>query len=283
MFNKLDRNSRSLLILGVLLAVIAFALAFSVLSKASSSASQAAVQATPGPVGQVLLAKTKVPTFTQINDAQAALQQYFNEEPVQQYLKAHNGYIPPDYVQGTAGLEALLAQGTRHLATELSNGDPLLTSELITNTAPGAVDYSSLLNKGEVAETIAVPPVAAGNGNIQVSDHVDLLVTYKLPLQGSAPRLPGIDRSASPANTWETQTTLQNLRVLNVASTNYTLAVTHQDALTLKWVKDTNGTVDLVVRAADDSGSKPAYYRTTAILPNYLADARHMRDPFTQP
>ena len=279
MFNKLDRNSRSLLILGVVLAVIAFALAFSVLSKASSSASQAVVQPTPGPVGQVLFAKTQVPTLTQITDAQSAVQQYFREEPVQQYLKAHNGAIPPDYVQGTPGLEALLAQGSRHLATGLSNGDPLLASELITNTAPGTVDYSSLLTKGEVAETIAVQPVAAGNGNIQVSDHVDLLVTYKLPLQGAAPRLPGIDRSASPANTWETQTTLQNLRVLNVAGTNYTLAVHHQDALTLKWVKDTNGTVDLVVRAADDSGR----VRTTAILPTYLESDRNMYSHFTQP
>src|SRR5437868_4556834 len=113
MFNKLDRNSRSLLILGVVLAVIAFALAFSVLSKASSSASQAVVQPTPGPVGQVLFAKTQVPTLTQITDAQSAVQQYFREEPVQQYLKAHNGAIPPDYVQGTPGLEALLAQGSR--------------------------------------------------------------------------------------------------------------------------------------------------------------------------
>ena len=280
MFNKLDRNSRNLLIVGVLLAVIAFALAFSVLSKASSSASQAAVQSAPQPVGQVLLAKTQVPTLTQITDAPSSVQQYFSEEPVQQYLKAHNGYIPADYVQGTAGLEALLAQGPRHLATTLSSGSPLLTSELITNTAPGTVDYSPLLGKGEVAETIAVQPVQAGNGNIQVSDHVDLLVTYdKLPLQGSAPRLPGVDRSASPANTWETQTTLQNLCVLNVAGTNYTLAVNHQEALVLKWVKDTNGTVDLVVRRADDSGN----YRTTAILPTYLEDARHMRNPFTQP
>jgi Flp pilus assembly protein CpaB len=282
MFNKLDRNSRSLLIVGVLLAVIAFALAFFVLSNASSSASQAAVQPTPQPAGPVLFAKTQVPTLTQITDARSAVQQYFSEEPVQQYLKAH-GSIPPDYVQGTPGLEALLAQGSRHLATGLSNGDPLLASELITNTAPGTVDYSPLLNKGEVAETIAVQPVAAGNGNIQVSDHVDMLVTYKLPLQGSGSRLPGIDRSASPANTWETQTTLQNLRVLNVAGINYTLAVNHQDALLLKWVKDTSGTVDLVVRAADDSTSRPAYYRTTAILPNYLADTAHMRDPFIQP
>jgi Flp pilus assembly protein CpaB len=270
MFNKLDRNSRNLLILGVLLAVIAFALAFSVLSKASSSASQAPAQPTPVPA-PALIVNSKLPALTQITDLQSA-QQYFHEQPV-------TGAIPADYVQGFNGLHDLIVQGPRHLAITLPKGQTLLTTDLITNTAPGTVDYSALLTKGEVAETIAVQPVAAGNGNIQVSDHVDLLVTYKLPLQASASRLPGIDRSASPANTWETQTTLQNLRVLNVAGTNYTLAVNHQDALTLKWVKDTNGTVDLVVRAGDDSGS----YRTTAILPDYLADARHMRNPFTQP
>ena len=274
MFNKLDRNSRSLLIVGVLLAVIAFALAFSVLSKASSSASVAPVQPTPVPA-PALIVNSNLPALTQLTDLPSA-RQYFHEQRV-------TGAVPADYVQGFNGLHDLIAQGPRHLTIALPKGETLLTTDLISNTAPGTVDYSPLLNKGEVAETIAVQPVAAGNGNIQVSDHVDLLVTYKLPLQGSAPRLPGIDRSASPANTWETQTTLQNLRVLNVASTNYTLAVTHQDALTLKWVKDTNGTVDLVVRAADDSGSKPAYYRTTAILPDYLADAGHMRTPFTQP
>jgi Flp pilus assembly protein CpaB len=271
MFNKLDRNSRSLLILGVLLAVIAFALAFSVLSKASSSASQAALQPTPVPA-PALIVNSNLPALTQITDLQSA-RQYFHEQRV-------TGAVPADYVQGFNGLHDLIAQGPRHLTIALPKGETLLTSDLITNTAPGTVDYSPLLNKGEVAETIAVQPVAAGNGNIQVSDHVDLLVTYnKLPLQGSAPRLPGIDRSTSPANTSETQTTLQNLRVLNVAGTNYTLALTHQDALVLKWVKDTNGTVDLVVRSADDSGS----YKTTAILPTYLEDARHMRSPFTQP
>jgi Flp pilus assembly protein CpaB len=272
MFDKLDRNSRSLLIGGVLLAVIAFALAFYVLSKASnSSSSQAALQSTPAPAAPALIVNSDMQALTQITDLETA-RHYFHEQPV-------TGAIPADYVQGFNGLHDLIVQGPRHLAIALPKGETLLSTDLVTNTAPGAVDYSSMLNKTEVAETIAVQPVAAGNGNIQVSDHVDLLVTYKLPLQGSAPRLPGIDHSASPANTSETQTTLQNLRVLNVAGTNYTLAVTHQDALLLKWVKDTNGTVDLVVRAGDDSGS----YRTTAILPTYLADAKHMRNPFTQP
>jgi Flp pilus assembly protein CpaB len=275
MFNKLVRNSRSLLILGVLLAVIAFALAFAVLSKASSSpASQATGQPTPVPA-PALIVNSDLQALTQITDLKTA-RHYFHEQRV-------SGAIPADYVQGFNGLHDLIAQGPRHLSITLSKGETLLTTDLISNTAAGAVDYSPLLNKREVAETIAVQPVAADNGNIQVSDHVDMLVTYKFPLQGSAPRFPGVDRSASPASAFETQTTLQNLRVLNVAGTNYTLAVNHQDALLLKWVKDTNGTVDLVVRAADDSGSKPAYYTTTAILPNYLADASRMRNPFTQP
>ena len=274
MFNKLDRNSRNLLILGVLLAVIAFALAFSVLSKASSSASQATVQPTAVPAPQ-LIANSDLPALTQITDLKTA-QHYFHEQPV-------TASVPADYVQGFNGLNDLIAQGPRHLAIALPKGVTLLTTNLISNTAPGAVDYSSLLNKTEVAETISVQPVAAGNGNIQPSDRVDMLVTYKLPLQDASARLPGIDRSA-PVSTWETQTTLQNLRVLNVASTNYTLAVTHQQALLLKWVKDTNGTVDLVVRAAEDSGSKPTYYTTTPILPDYLAHAGHMQNnPFREP
>jgi Flp pilus assembly protein CpaB len=285
MVTKLVRNSRSLLILGVLLAVIAFVLAFSVLSKAQGSpATQAAAQPTPVPA-PALIAKTDVPAFTPITDLPSALQ-YFRAEPV-------HGYVAPDYVQGPTGLADLLVQGPRHLALKIPKGQPLLTTELISNTVAGAIDYSPLLNKGEVAETIAVQPVAAGAGNIQPSDHVDLLVTYKLPLQttsvgplqsaSTAPRLPGIDRSSSPANTWETQTTLENLRVLSVAGVNYTLAVPRQDALVLKWVKDTAGTVDLVVRSADDSGRKPSYYQTTPILPDYLAHDGHMRNHFVEP
>ena len=68
--------------------------------------------------------------------------------------------------------------------------------------------------------------------------------------------------------------------MLNVASGNYTLAVKHQDALLLKWVKDTSGTVDLVVRAADD---KPTYFQTTPILPDYLTHATSHGSPFIEP
>src|SRR5947209_13171805 len=125
MFNKLVRNPRSMLIFGVLLAVIAFVLAFSVLSKSQNSpASQAAAQPTPVPA-QELVAKTDLPALTQITDLKSALS-YFGEQPV-------SGYVPADYVQGSTGLADLIAQGPRHLAIALPKGQPLLTSELISN------------------------------------------------------------------------------------------------------------------------------------------------------
>ena len=70
MFNKLVRNPRSMLILGVLLAVIAFVLAFSVLSKSQNSpASLAAAQPTPVPA-QELIVNSKLPArFAKIGRA----------------------------------------------------------------------------------------------------------------------------------------------------------------------------------------------------------------------
>jgi Flp pilus assembly protein CpaB len=271
--NKLIHNSRNLFILGALLAALAFVLAFSLLSKAQQSATtQAAPVPTPIPA-PALVAKTNIPAFTAIVDLKTA-QQYFKEQAV-------TSNVNPDYVKGFSGLQVLLAQAPRHLALALPKGMQLMSSSLITNTAPGAVDFSPLLNPGEVAETISVQPTQADNGNIQPSDHVDLLVSYKVHPRATTGSIPGVDDSTTPPTTQETQTTLENLRVLNVAGTNYTLAVTHQDALVLKWAKDTNGTVDLVVRAADDSTHKVKVFKTVPVLPDYLQ--HKLTSPFVLP
>lgn len=291
MLNKLVRNSRNLLIIGGLLAAVAFVLAFSVLSKAQSSPTTNAAQivptATPVPA-PMLVARTDVPVFTPITDLKTMMQ-YFQEQPVR-------GYVDPDYVKGSTALAAMLVQGPRHLAIRLPKGQTLLNTELVSNTVAGAVDYSSLLNSGEVAETIAVQPTSAVNGNIQPSDHVDLLLSLKIDITKDAAQRhqlytdngTAIGPSTQPGTwvgyLWETQTTIQNLRVLNVTGANYTLAMSHQDALLLKYVKDTNGTVDLVVRAADDSDSrKPKTFKTTAILPDYILKDSHMSNKFVLP
>ena len=290
MLNKLVRNSRNLIILGALLAAIAFVLAFSVLSKAQQSPTTNAAQvpptATPIPAPQ-LVARSDVPAFTPITDLSTAYQ-YFQTEPVK-------GYVDPDYVRGPDGLSALLVQGSRHLAIKLLKGQTLLNSELISNTVAGAVDYSTLLNTGEVAEAVSVGSVAADNGSIQPSDHVDLLMSLKFDLTRDAALRhafytdngttlgPTTQGSAWVGSLWESQTTLQNLRVLGVAAGTYTLAMSHQDALLLKWVKDAGGTIDLVVRAGDDSGKKPLLVKTTAVLPDYLIHDSHMNNKFVLP
>lgn len=287
--SKLFRNSRNLLILGALLAAVAFVLVFSVLSKAQSPVSNAAnvtVPPTPIPAPE-LVAKVDVPAFTPITDLPSALQ-YFKEVPAK-------GYVNPDYVKGTAGLGQLIVAGPRHLAIKVPKGQPLMASYLISNTVAGAVDYSTLLNRGEVAESVSVQPVGAANGNIQPSDHVDLLLTMKFDLTKDLAAKHAFytgngtvindqtPKGTVVGNLLETQATLENLRVLNVTGTTYTLAVSHQDALLMKWVKDMNGTIDLVVRASDDSGSKPVYYRTTAVLPDYLIHSGFMRNKFVLP
>lgn len=287
--SKLFRNSRTMLILGALLAAVAFVLVFSILSKAQQSPiSNAAALATPTPIpAPELVAKTDVPAFTPITDLPTALQ-YFKEEQVK-------GYVNPDYVKGASGLGEIIAAGPRHLALKVPVGQPLMTSYLISNTVAGAVDYSTLLNKGEVAESVSVQPVAAANGNIQPSDHVDLLLTMKFDLTKEAAVKHvfytgngTIVNDQTPkgtivGNLLQTQSTLQNLRVLNVVGTTYTLAVSPQDALLLKWVKDMNGTVDLVVRSSDDSGRQPVYFHTTSVLPDYLIKSGNMRNKFVLP
>ena len=69
-------------------------------------------------------------------------------------------------------------------------------------------------------------------------------------------------------------TVIENARVLAVipgaspaAGATYAVAVSHQDAVILKWIKDTNGSVDLVVRAAADINNKTQGAKTFTTQP----------------
>ncbi len=296
MLNKIVRNSRNLFIIGAVLAIVAFALAFTVLSKAQqTSQSLAAVAAvpTPPPSPPVLIAKAEVPAFSPVADPKLAMG-LFVTQSYTDYIKT-KGAPPVDYVKGMAGLQDLLTPaggGPRHLAFALAAGSPLLASEMLTSTVPGAIDYSTMLNPGEVAETLVVQPINAGGGSIQPSDHVDLLVSYKVSMSETPPGLPGIDQSSrirkgasQPYGTSQSQTVIQNARVLAVTGTSYTVAVTHQDAVVLKWVKDTNGSVDLVVRAAGDIDNKTQgakAFNTQPVLPDYLLHSVRFGNNFKQ-
>jgi len=272
MLNNLVRNSRNLLILGAVLAIAAFVLAFVVLTRLQTTASASPatfrtvtisgtvvsagpVVIPPPPVSApVLVAIRDVAPMTQFGDSSIALK-YFRQVP----LNPKNPLPPTGYVGGSAELSSLIAlSGTQETRIKIPKGEPLLADELMSATIPGTVDFAPLLRSGEVAESIQVPPVAADNGNVQPSDHVDLLLSFNVALnvpQAAAYKLfnpfnrtapPPTDKITPVGAETLTQLTLQNLRVLNVfagsgpagGSSVYTLALTHQQALFLKWVKD---------------------------------------------
>jgi len=283
MLNKFVRNSRNLFIVGALLALVAFGLAFSVLSKAQQPPPQSLAAPVPAapPAAPVLVANAALPAYSQVADPQLAMK-LFTTVPYDSYAKT-KGAPPVDYVKGMAGLQDLLTPaggGPRHLAFVVTPGSPLLASELLTSTVPGTVDYSTMLNKGEVAETLTVLPANAGSGNIQPSDHVDLLVSYKVSMSETPSGLPGIDITPRVRNsktdlygTSQSQTVIENARVLAVTGTSYTVAVSHQDAVILTWVKATAGSVELVVRSAADIDSKTQSaktFTTQPVLPSYM-------------
>ncbi len=289
MLNKFVRNSRNLFIVGALLAIAAFGLAFTVLSKAQQAPQSLAATAavpTPPPAADVLVvsATQDLPAFTQIADLKTA-QQYFKAVPY-----SHFKTLQPDYVKGFDGIAALLTPtggGPRRVSFALPKNTPLLASELLTSTIAGTIDYSPMIGHDEVAQAVLVQPTSAGNGNIQPGDHVDVLLGLKFDVtKDSAARQSfftgngtTIDattpRDKVLGNVWEEQTTIQNVHVLSVTGANYTLGLSHQNALLVKWIKDMNGSVELVVRAATDSdkGGKP--FDTTPVLPNYLVNGLH--------
>lgn len=296
MLNKFVRNSRNLFIVGALLAIVAFGLAFTVLSKAQQAPqSLAAAPAAPLPSPPVLIASAELPAYSQVADPKLAAK-LFTAMPYDLYIKT-KGAPPVDYVKGMAGLQGLLTPtggGPRHLAFALTSGSPLLASELLTSTVAGMVDYSTMLNKDEVAEAVAVPATGAGNGNIQPSDHVDLIASYKVSVSETPPGLPGIDLTSrvrknvqQPYGTWQSQTVIENARVLAVAATGtgYTVAVTHQDAVVLNWVKNTGGSIDLVVRSVSDIDNKTQgakTFTTQPVLPGYMTNNMRYNNNFKQ-
>lgn len=296
MLSNLARNSRNLLILGIVLAIAAFVLAFVVLTRLQSTPSAApsgpstitikgtvvAVTGAPPPTSvplPALIATRDVAPLTQFGDSSIA-SKYFKQVT----LSPNSPPLPTGYIGGSAQLSSLIAlSGTQVTRIKIPKGEPLLADELMATAMSGTIDFAPLLHAGEVAESVQVNPIAADNGNIQQSDHVDLLLSFNLNLtrpQAATYKLfSPFNRTAAPPKDTTTpigtetltQLTLQNLRVLNVAPASvgavtpaaganvYTLALTHQQALFLKWVKDdgaggASGPIyELAVRSGADS------------------------------
>jgi Flp pilus assembly protein CpaB len=226
----------------------------------------AVATATQPPMGlQEVTAIHDVPAGTRFSDA-ATIALYFKNQPVPPMAS-----VPVDAVASTDALTTSLISNTIRMTNTIKRGAVLTTDsfELLPFSPPGSQAYA--VRAGRVATSIQVPLLNADNGAIQAGDFVDVFLT-----------LPEKDLSAhtfnSPAGLAnngpnQTQQILQDVRVISATppvTNTYTLELTPQDALLLKFVKDNGGVVDLALMSSQDVKTQAAQPQTNAIVPQYF-------------
>ncbi len=137
------------------------------------------------------------------------------------------------------------------------------------------------LKQGMVAMTLPGSDLLTPTGAVRPGDQVDMLLTLSLPKTAAAGGAQGDQAAAAGASIPAvTQTLLQNLEVLQIGAFpaagqansgtagkgSITFQVSHQDALILKWAKDSGGVIDYVLRHPDDR--EPV--TTEPITENYI-------------
>ncbi len=167
--------------------------------------------------------------------------------------------------------------------------------------AKASPNLSDRIPAGMVVSWLPMPDVLVSQGALHPGDRVDILLT--------APMKAAADGSDRGPDSLSTQTTLQNVEVYRVgddeldqptqsapqtsqnpaqsltgtpsstttarAGTAIGFLVDHQDAVTIKFVKDSGGTVDLVMRSQDDQQVVP----TDGVTLDSLADRFRFRVP----
>ncbi len=173
--------------------------------------------------------------------------------------------------------------------TRIYKGEVMIQPKLADST--GKAGPSFTLKEDMVAVTLAGSDLLTGTGAIRPGDRVDLLLTLPLPRLTNTGQ-PGQQAQQAATIPQVTQTLLQNVEVLRVgpfpvAGANgqettptgkgITFQVDHQDALIVKWAKDSGGAIDLVLRGPADK--EPI--STEAITAAYIL--RKFKFPLAEP
>jgi pilus assembly protein CpaB len=196
-------------------------------------------------------------------------------------------FAPPGVFSSVDDLVGKFAQGF------IPKGQVIVAAQV--QLARPAPNLSDRIAPGFVVMWLPMPDVLVSSSAIKPGDHVDVLLTA--PIKADA----GSDKQSEGLST---QTTLQNVEIyrigddeLNVpapaksadgqsggglgsgGATNARkpigLLVDHQDAVTMKFVKDAGGTIDLVTRSAGDQ----QVVRTDGVTLDALTDRFHFRVP----
>jgi len=163
------------------------------------------------------------------------------------------------------------AHGGRYLTRAVPAGTPLRQDDLADLGGRTGASLSLSMPVGFEAVSVSVPPLQSADGTVVAGDHVDVLLTL------STDQLVDSRPPSQPPGPQETQQLLQNVTVARANPPIYTLLVRPQDALLLKYVKDSqNALLELALRSGQNPTTPPL--RTAPILPAYFT--HHLASAF---
>jgi len=159
------------------------------------------------------------------------------------------------------------------------------------STAKTSASMSDRVPSGKVVIWLPMPDLLSGQVGFQSGDRLDILLSLKL-VQSSL----GSEQANASTLSMSTQTTLQNVEIFSLGeqiqagvqatnsggaaranSSNQPLAllVDHQDAVIIKYIKDSGGTIDLALRSSDEE----RIVRTDAVTVDSIAERFRFRVP----
>jgi pilus assembly protein CpaB len=162
------------------------------------------------------------------------------------------------------------------------------------STGKRAPSLSDRVPVGKVVVWLPMPDLLSGQIGFRPGDRLDILLSLKL-IQSTAP-MEGAASTAPVAQGMSTQTTLQNVEIFAIgeqqqagvqasssgvsaragnSSQPLALLVDHQDAIIIKYIKDSGGTIDLALRSSDEE----RIVRTDAVTVDSIAERFRFRVP----
>ena len=229
-------GGRTLMLLGVLLALAAGTIVIFVVSTVvppSGSTVNVVVAAKDLPTGTILSVTAGDAAHTLITAA-------FIEQTMPENVAPKNALTFTSQSDLNVLLNDKVLVGTFYQGEVLRQNDPRLVA--FGQAAPGSLtlQHPDQLPPGSVLIQFPLPDSGGGKPALVSGDHIDLLVT-ECNLVGTKSQ-----------GGCETQTTIENIYVYAVIGNSAWLVLTHQDALNLKFLKET-GKTDIVIRKPNDT------------------------------
>jgi pilus assembly protein CpaB len=262
----LNRRALLLVIIGLLAAVSASVVVYYLFTTIPRPVEQPVVAgSTPVPQREVVIAATDIAANSVITRSQVTTASY----PVD--------LVPADAIASIGNVVNTTAK------SPVFSGQILLQRQFLA--AQGRTGASVNIPPGKVLIAFPSTDMLNATGAVQPGDHVDIMIS--IPISGTTRLDAGSseDTQLLPGQrALVSQVTLQNIEVYTVGqwtppgqetSTDtknalkiITFIVDHQEALILKFVKDSGGTIDLAVRSAADDQN----VQTDPVTLDYLVD-----------